>query len=82
MFSPLRKKLPDFPWDALAPYGVKARKHPDGIIDLSQGTPVDPTPDFIQKVLAENSNSPGYQPLQERPNYRRRFVPGHVNILQ
>jgi succinyldiaminopimelate transaminase len=60
MFSPLRKKLPDFPWDALAPYGVKARKHPDGIIDLSQGTPVDPTPDFIQKVLADNSNSPSY----------------------
>lgn len=49
MSSPLRKKLPDFPWDALAPYGVKARKHPRGIIDLSVGTPVDPTPDFIQK---------------------------------
>ena len=44
-------KLPDFPWDALAPFGDKARAHPDGIIDLSVGTPVDPTPDFIQEAL-------------------------------
>jgi len=53
-------KLPDFPWDALAPYGQKARAHPAGLIDLSQGTPVDPTPDFIQAALKEASNSPGY----------------------
>lgn len=56
----MRQKLPDFPWDALAPYGVIARSHPDGAIDLSVGTPVDPTPEFIQEVLAHNSNSPGY----------------------
>ncbi|MEY2815057.1 MAG: hypothetical protein RIS05_805 [Actinomycetota bacterium] len=60
MCSPLRKKLPDFPWDALAPYGAKARTHPGGIIDLSQGTPVDPTPVFIQDVLAASANSPSY----------------------
>ncbi len=53
-------KLPDFPWDALAPYGEKAKQHPDGIIDLSVGTPVDPTPAFIQDELARSSNSPGY----------------------
>ena len=53
-------KLPDFPWDALAPYGQKARAHPAGLIDLSQGTPVDPTPDFIQAALKEASNSPSY----------------------
>jgi succinyldiaminopimelate transaminase len=57
---PLRKKLPDFPWDALAPFGVKARQHPGGAIDLSQGTPVDLTPEFIQRALIENANSPGY----------------------
>ena len=44
----MRSPLPDFPWDALAPYGETARKHPSGIIDLSQGTPVDSTPEFIQ----------------------------------
>lgn len=53
-------KLPDFPWDTLAPYGDRARRFPAGIIDLSQGTPVDPTPDFIQRSLQENSNSPSY----------------------
>ena len=53
-------KLPDFPWDALAPYGQKARAHPGGAIDLSQGTPVDPTPEFIQAELRAASNSPSY----------------------
>lgn len=52
--------LPDFPWDALAPFSERARSHPDGAIDLSQGTPVDPTPDFIQQELRANSNSPSY----------------------
>ena len=53
-------KLPDFPWDLLAPYGDKAKKYSDGFIDLSQGTPVDPTPKFIQDSLASASDSPGY----------------------
>ncbi len=53
-------KLPDFPWDALAPYGDRARTHKSGIIDLSQGTPVDATPDFIQEELKKSSNSPSY----------------------
>ncbi len=53
-------KLPDFPWDTLAPYGDKAKLHPGGIIDLSVGTPVDPTPEFIQAELNRASNSPGY----------------------
>jgi succinyldiaminopimelate transaminase len=53
-------KLPDFPWDTLAPYGDKARQHPGGIIDLSVGTPVDPTPQFIQDELLRASNAPGY----------------------
>jgi succinyldiaminopimelate transaminase len=56
----LRQKLPDFPWDALAPYGVIARNHPEGAIDLSVGTPVDPTPEFIQSALTRHANSPGY----------------------
>ncbi len=56
----MRQKLPDFPWDALAPYGVIARNHPAGAIDLSVGTPVDPTPPFIQNALTRHANSPGY----------------------
>ena len=53
-------KLPDFPWDALAPYGKRAREHTSGFIDLSQGTPVDPTPEFVQEVFRSSSNSPSY----------------------
>jgi succinyldiaminopimelate transaminase len=56
----MRQPLPDFPWDALAPYAQKAREYVDGIIDLSQGTPVDSTPEIIQSALRSNSDSPRY----------------------
>jgi succinyldiaminopimelate transaminase len=66
----LRAQLPDFPWDALAPFGDKARAHPQGIIDLSQGTPVDPTPEFIQQALRDASNSPSYPVTAGTPELR------------
>jgi succinyldiaminopimelate transaminase len=66
----LRAQLPDFPWDALAPYGEKARAHPQGIIDLSQGTPVDPTPEFIQQALRDAANSPSYPVTAGTPELR------------
>lgn len=66
----MREQLPDFPWDALAPYGDIARSHPDGIIDLSQGTPVDPTPEFIQRAFRDASNSPGYPVTAGTPELR------------
>lgn len=56
----MRSPLPDFPWDALAPFGEIARSHPGGIIDVSQGTPVDPTPEFIQAAFRQASDSPSY----------------------
>ncbi|CAB4870189.1 unannotated protein [freshwater metagenome] len=66
----MRKQLPDFPWDALAPYAEIARKHPEGAIDLSVGTPVDSTPEFIQDALASNSNSPRYPLTAGTPELR------------
>ena len=66
----MRGQLPDFPWDALAPYGETARSHPQGIIDLSQGTPVDPTPEFIQQVFRDASNSPSYPVTAGTPELR------------
>jgi len=66
----MRAQLPDFPWDALAPYGDKARSHPKGIIDLSQGTPVDSTPEFIQQVFRDASNSPSYPVTAGTPELR------------
>lgn len=52
--------MPDFPWDVLAPYGVRARAHPDGVVDLSVGTPVDPTPAVVREALAAAADAPGY----------------------
>ena len=66
----MRGQLPDFPWDALAPYGDIARSHPQGFIDLSQGTPVDPTPEFIQQVFREAANSPSYPVTAGTPELR------------
>ncbi|GGP52291.1 succinyldiaminopimelate transaminase [Streptomyces melanogenes] len=53
-------RLPVFPWDKLEPYKATASAHPDGIVDLSVGTPVDPVPALIQKALVEAADSPGY----------------------
>ncbi|MGH8882052.1 MAG: succinyldiaminopimelate transaminase, partial [Stackebrandtia sp.] len=52
--------LPPFPWDRLAPFVDKATAHPDGPVNLSIGTPVDPVPEVIQTALAESGNQPGY----------------------
>ncbi len=52
--------LPDFPWDTIAEASARARSHPDGICDLSVGTPVDPTPEAGRQALAAASDAPGY----------------------
>jgi succinyldiaminopimelate transaminase len=52
--------LPDYPWDKLAPYADKARSHGDGMVDLSVGTPVDPTPEVVRAALAAAADAPGY----------------------
>lgn len=80
-----RPALPDFPWDTLAPYADRARAHPGGIIDLSVGTPVDPTPAVVQRALAGAADAPGYPTTWGTPALReavaawfarRRGVPG------
>ncbi len=52
--------LPEFPWDALAPYAREAGRHPGGIIDLSVGSPVDPTPEHIRRALAAATDAHAY----------------------
>ena len=47
-----------------------ARSHPEGAIDLSVGTPVDATPEFIQTALQEAANSPGYPVTAGTPQLR------------
>jgi succinyldiaminopimelate transaminase len=59
---PLRvsARLPDFPWDTIRAAKDQAAAHPDKIVDLSVGTPVDPTPELVQAALRESSDAPGY----------------------
>jgi succinyldiaminopimelate transaminase len=56
----LAARLPEYPWDELAPIAEKARAFPGGAVDLSVGTPVDPVPAVIQDALTAAANAPGY----------------------
>ncbi len=63
-------QLPDFPWDSLAGAAQRARSHPDGIVDLSVGTPVDPTPAVVQEALRAAADAPGYPQTWGTPDLR------------
>lgn len=52
--------LPEFPWDTLADAKAQASAHPDGIVDLSVGTPVDPVAPVISDALAGAGAASGY----------------------
>lgn len=73
--------LPVFPWDQLAPFGDTARQHPDGIVDLSIGTPVDPTPAVVQAALRAASDAPGYPLTIGTPALRAALVAWSVGRL-
>jgi succinyldiaminopimelate transaminase len=64
------RKLPDFPWDRLAPAKARAGAHPGGIVDLSVGTPVDPVPAAVQEALRAASDAPGYPLTHGTPALR------------
>ncbi|WP_286957235.1 MULTISPECIES: succinyldiaminopimelate transaminase [Arsenicicoccus] len=70
MAPPSRVALPDFPWDSLEPAKAVARAHPDGIVDLSVGTPVDPTPEVVRRALADASDAHGYPQTYGTPALR------------
>lgn len=63
------RELPDFPWNSLVPYRERASafspsytspQDAGGLVDLSVGTPVDPTPRVVQEALAQAADAPGY----------------------
>jgi succinyldiaminopimelate transaminase len=66
----INTQLPDFPWDSLAAAGARARAHPDGIVNLSIGTPVDPVPTVIQDALTAAAWIPGYPTTHGTPALR------------
>ena len=51
------RDLADYPWDAVTPFRDRAAQHPDGLVDLSVGSPVDPTPEIIRTALAEATDA-------------------------
>lgn len=58
--KPFGLQLPEYPWDSMAPYQATAAQHPEGVVNLSIGTPVDPTPALIQDALKAAADAPGY----------------------
>jgi succinyldiaminopimelate transaminase len=58
----------------LEPAKARASAHPDGLVDLSIGTPVDPVPAVIQQALAAAANAPGYPPTAGTPQLRAALV--------
>jgi succinyldiaminopimelate transaminase len=78
-------RLPEYPWEQLKPFSAKAAKHEGGAVDLSVGSPIDPTPSVIQDALNAASNAPGYPSTAGSLEFRnavvewygrRRGVPG------
>jgi succinyldiaminopimelate transaminase len=70
-------RLPVFPWDRLESYKATAVAHPDGVVDLSVGTPVDPVPEVIRQALAAAADSPGY-PLTYGTGALREAAAGYL----
>jgi succinyldiaminopimelate transaminase len=68
------RTLPDFPWDRLVPYEQQAAVHPGGLVDLSVGTPVDPTPRVVRDALAAAADAPGYPATYGTPALREAVV--------
>jgi len=71
---PVSASLPVFPWDTLADAAATARAHPDGIVDLSVGTPVDEVAPVIRTALALASAAPGYPLTGGTPELRASAV--------
>ncbi|WP_327149845.1 succinyldiaminopimelate transaminase [Nocardia sp. NBC_01329] len=62
--------LPDFPWDTIAEVKARAAAHPDGLVDLSVGTPVDPVDPLIRSALNSVAEVPGYPTTHGTPVLR------------
>jgi succinyldiaminopimelate transaminase len=64
-------ELPDFPWDELVPFREIAARHDGGIVDLSVGSPVDPTPAVVRDALAAATDAPAYPQTSGTPALRQ-----------
>jgi succinyldiaminopimelate transaminase len=69
--QPVSARLPAFPWDVLGRQKALAAEHPQGLVDLSVGTPVDPTPRFVRAALTGAGDAPGYPLTAGTPQLRQ-----------
>lgn len=67
-------ELPDYPWDSIEPFRERAAAHPGGIVDLSIGSPVDPTPDLVRQALAAATDAHSYPLTIGTPELRDAIV--------
>ncbi len=58
----------------MAPFVERAGSHPDGIVDLSIGSPVDPTPEVIRAALAHATDAHAYPQTVGTPALREAIV--------
>ncbi|MEA9986049.1 MULTISPECIES: succinyldiaminopimelate transaminase [Subtercola] len=63
--------LPDYPWDQMVPFVERAAEHPGGLVDLSIGSPVDPTPPLIRGALAAATDAHSYPATAGTPALQR-----------
>lgn len=68
------RDLADYPWDAVVPFRERAAQHPQGLVDLSIGSPVDPTPEVIRRALAEATDAHSYPQNIGTPALREAIV--------
>ncbi|MFV2039626.1 MAG: aminotransferase class I/II-fold pyridoxal phosphate-dependent enzyme [Acidimicrobiales bacterium] len=63
--------LPPYPYDRLRPLKAVAEAHPDGMVDLSIGTPCDAPPAAVVAALGNSGTERGYPPSIGTASFRR-----------
>lgn len=76
LYARYGRHLDGYPWDQMTELKATASKH--GLLDLSIGTPVDPTPRFIQEALASGADSHGYPTTAGTPALRQEIASWHA----
>lgn len=66
----LRDPVPDYPWDAMAPYAARAAEYAGGALNLSVGSPVDPVPRPVSDALTAATDAHGYPATAGTPALR------------
>ncbi len=68
------RDLAEYPWDAVTAYREHAAAHPRGIVDLSIGSPIDPTPEVIRTALTEATDAHAYPQTVGTADLRQAIV--------